>query len=1517
MLQNIMDYALQTQAVIETVGRIGVSKNGVNYAGSKRKDQMVSSHIVTYPNINKSKQGYFWKAIGAANADGEVTVRSLIKALLNNVDNVDKFIDNNRGIFANVNTLKNYIMKNNVLLANPPKSLEYYLQDLDLVLKDVVIIVDRYYKTGPELDVLSKLTRKQNITNKEFIDFVENSSKRDEIVLKSYVKAIKTLNPNAPVKAALINELFFYYFTDKQTVDFFKKNGNKNLQKGYLDQYLIERVSINKLSNLIQETISVAKHGGLDQDTSERAIIYQRKVDKETTAHSLRKVFTGTGLEHIVGTAINADRDMILKVDTEIEGTSLSDLNKAYYREFPNTVVAMKDIYTDETDANFVISELSKNRGKLILFGHLYVSNTMMKEVDEKIKALNVILLNYKDLTVNKKELEDIIQYFNYRNIPFYKLIRYVKDALSIRIAVKNQYDLNNTDQLSIQKHQISNYVNRLLSFAYYLKEDAFKKDFDKSTVNEILINGFFNNVLSLDDTFTYRDAENNLRSVYLNEFEQADIELDIRSNPNIKVRKQLQDNLEYIYFKNDVESLKNIIDETINQYAMLLKSRELLDEGYKASQADIIARRLLTRAEIISKDLRIRNLINYDSIAKSIRNITELVNERNKKQPQIKNLEKEIIELKLKLNNAVEQLRVIQAGVVEYSKEDNFNNRIESEILDLQSKLNQVEEDAMERAVSEHLGSGYLLLQDGGTVADSTIQKPRYLTIDDDIIPFKNKALLSMSNELVLFKNSIDNTSKRNKKMSLKQYYRFIKLNQGEFKFVQILPADSDEGLYRDFLSYIRKYDESIDDELFASPLKKNTLVQRTLSNLRLVDNSKYRGLQFESIDQLVRWQEAGNKVVFNGKVYDKIVDPKKLFEEHRQLMPTYKEIVVTSVDDLEKIYDDHITKGTLVGVVDLNTWMQTMEQVYNPIQPNTKIEQFYSRLLVGSKNLSKFSAPFLFRNLTDTVKQLFTNAYIQPSNITLQKYYHLTLNSLQIYNMYKKLSEEHTLAIMNVGAHYKDLLAHIEAGLINKNAVQNKLNLLLENLESYIAIGSTLESDGRIKNRVREAQSLYRKLQAINIEKLGDYKILLKQVVGFIADLRFGEFLEMYDNRVIGGTLVAGLRVDNKDVNGNIINHKTLNQRYKEFNLMKPLVKNLSAFMNTAASTDYLRQDRFKLLPNVFEQYPGYTEPNQSRSYEQLEDMLKEAEKNSKTFLNRDWFSRSYNNINEYIENAARITNFFYNMELYNMSYEASVRDSLKHWFNYGQRSPLETRLLTDMPFVSFPLRSVGNWIERLMNPRYWRLMSDFIDGWYGQYQDEDKEYNDYTKYQITRGWLPLADNFGIRVGSGSLDVMNIIYNTQQTIEERRSPLLRGISKLVETGNLTEAMKQFASFGLIGRITNTITGTADMVFNTELRAGLADSPVAGFVDTRQATLGNTYRGFFYDINSEYSKFTPNRYRYENNGRWARYENIYKDWFTKYGKMRKPTVDPMSLVKNIQWRTYVRYRRAREMNKK
>jgi hypothetical protein len=101
-------------------------------------------------------------------------------------------------------------------------------------------------------------------------------------------------------------------------------------------------------------------------------------------------------------------------------------------------------------------------------------------------------------------------------------------------------------------------------------------------------------------------------------------------------------------------------------------------------------------------------------------------------------------------------------------------------------------------------------------------------------------------------------------------------------------------------------------------------------------------------------------------------------------------------------------------------------------------------------------------------------------------------------------------------------------------------------------------------------------------------------------------------------------------------------------------------------------------------------------------------------------------------------------------------------------------------------------------------------------------------------------------------------------------------------------------------------------MVLGTNLREDIArnDSSLARILDTRQATLFRSISGIGYDI-GQFKKYTPRRYRYGRNGRWAKYENIYKDWFTKYGKMRRPTNNPYRLVKNIQWRQYVRYRQS------
>jgi hypothetical protein len=185
---------------------------------------------------------------------------------------------------------------------------------------------------------------------------------------------------------------------------------------------------------------------------------------------------------------------------------------------------------------------------------------------------------------------------------------------------------------------------------------------------------------------------------------------------------------------------------------------------------------------------------------------------------------------------------------------------------------------------------------------------------------------------------------------------------------------------------------------------------------------------------------------------------------------------------------------------------------------------------------------------------------------------------------------------------------------------------------------------------------------------------------------------------------------------------------------------------------------------------------------------------------------------------------------------------------------------------------------------------------------------------KYQMRNGWIPISKNWGLRIGNGAFDIMNMLYNTEESLQSRLSPLLRSVKTLVEKQNVFEAFNQLALSGFITRIANTITGTSDLLTQSNLREQAAEVPLLQqFVDTRPASIGTTLRGFAYDIRT-YEKYTPRRYRYGRNGRYAKYENIYKDWFTKYGKMRRPKVNPYQLVKDIQWRQYVRWRRSRNV---
>ena len=231
----------------------------------------------------------------------------------------------------------------------------------------------------------------------------------------------------------------------------------------------------------------------------------------------------------------------------------------------------------------------------------------------------------------------------------------------------------------------------------------------------------------------------------------------------------------------------------------------------------------------------------------------------------------------------------------------------------------------------------------------------------------------------------------------------------------------------------------------------------------------------------------------------------------------------------------------------------------------------------------------------------------------------------------------------------------------------------------------------------------------------------------------------------------------------------------------------------------------------------------------------------------------------------------------------------------------------LIANIPYMSFPIRSIDNWINRLQDPFYMRIMSDIMDGVYSQYADEDEQYDEYTKYMMQSGWLPLFKGYGVRLGHGALDVQSLVSSGGSVITQRQRPILRALSTLVLNQDVEKALSQLASVGVISRVANTIA-PRELAQNIPV--------IRQNVSKKDWGLFNASSMLF-----EYTNYqnTPYKYRQRqpvavDNGRYTRYENIYNQWFNKYGRMRVPPTDPLSLVKDTQWKQYVRYRQSRNM---
>jgi hypothetical protein len=658
-------------------------------------------------------------------------------------------------------------------------------------------------------------------------------------------------------------------------------------------------------------------------------------------------------------------------------------------------------------------------------------------------------------------------------------------------------------------------------------------------------------------------------------------------------------------------------------------------------------------------------------------------------------------------------------------------------------------------------------------------------------------------------------------------------------------------------------------------------------------------------------------------------------------------------------------------IGFTTLNDFMDAMNNTYNYFSSGKGVvARIISQWQSIQKLAMRLSTGFLFRNLMDTWNQLYSHTYMEIGPYGYLKdpleVFRFTLITGDIYNIYSDLSTNRFAMLLDMNQRYKYITETYEKVEKQKrdftdeeisNIMKNLLHIKAK-LEGYVKGSNAIDASeitNRIVKRTERAEKTLNNLKVLinnmskdlynttDLEVIEKYlidnkyvynnKFAMQQLKGrkelddslsFLMNIRFAEYFLMYSDLEFTGDHPHKKRL--QKVILNYQNHYKDNKKLRGSKLtyadLKEILFEISAFMQTNAQLDTYRQEHFEYLRKVTE--AKRLDDEQSAHDLTIEQVTKLVELQAVNIFKDDVKNLDdpflllrktmkkglnlYNALNGWIETTARIGGYLCDRQMFGYTFDETVNRSLKRWFNYGQRSPLEMQLLADIPYLSFPLRSIDNWIDRLLDPRYMRLLSDVIDGFYGQYRDEDGQYGEYAQFMIMNGWVPITKNFGLRFGNGAFDIKMILENPGETMIERRNPLLRGVQTLINTGDIKESMKALALVGVVTRASNTLVP----------REVAQSTPIMkDFVSKKPRTIGTTANMFFdtRDVKKGYGykKYTPKQYL-NNNGRYAHYENVYKDWFNKYGRMRKPTVDPYSLVKNIQWRNYVKQRQTKNM---
>lgn len=1512
--------AIEQTKVANTLSRGRRSKLLIGIVGGYRKKIYLNTSLSIFPTLNQD-EGKLWETY--YNVDPmNLTVDKLLYTVFPNIQS---------------NQYKTLCSKTLEELKN--KYIDPKLKDapdIDLIIKYLQERLKEVIEIEEHLpDIYKLLFKQKTITWQDVKEICIDYQKDEDLLLYMpiFKEHIMSLT-EAQRKQTTLNEIELtllksYYFSrfDKDTITDVKKLDEivDVYTKQILNQYIFTRAKAAQTDRAIQLPISDSKHGDIRSDS---LVLYQQ-MDAEAKAiaesMSTRKIYMGNNIEHLRALLMDAEynkyerRKIRFTVSDEVKTLRADARQNAYKQQriLPSMPTQSLKNAINSIIRNDICGETMIAEDVELFKTHYKIFAKILTDFVNQTKSTLDINKLFNTLPKEKEsQLIEAIKVFEELDIPLYKIARGIKLAYGFYKEAK-KYKPNLT---KVNLDLIENSEQIYLLSIENMRQFEFKYAHDNASANQKYFVNYITNkdnpsellVTVMDDDNNIFEADSLTMTKYgvnkydnymdkilaaSEQYEIYDIDKALVEPLSQRVNEQILTDLNFDRSQSGSEMLQ-LLKHALVKYKQRLNSQQIIKD-----QIEINKKTKTKDNQAI--DLLYKQLYGYHFIKKDATKITELQNKLFKIKKQTAKLQKEI----QNKQNKIQQLEIEIKQLQDYLKHnetktpDYLKQQLENEININKEKQNKIYEQLIETAMIEHIGSKiYSLDNDPDTNSIRLLSQQDIKNFQEDLIMQENNRQHPFAILVDAFRRT---TETGNTDINWDAMYKYIKDNYRYIRITEVVKPDDTEGLAKKFIDHVsikdtKKYKGPDGKEYDWNQLNKiwNKLTKKERKQYLQEHNKIVEFETFEDLQNKMKECFGDFKITINGEEYDSLDDALNINDF---FTPTLKQLRIKSPEDLKRIYKIILNQGEnapSIGITFINDILDGIEAAYKPYRVGGKGERIIGWFNYIQKAMMRLSAGFLFRNAVDTFNQLISDMYLEqgltPLLLKPREIFKYIRYGERVYDAYTLLNEERMLTLKDVLDSY-----NIIKQTSDTNIIKEELERVTTYLDSYIKQANiTSNLPVRIQSKLDWAKTIYKKYTELDYNNIKDIQQLNEHITQFLLNINFAEYYLFYDNK----NGIRGLRVDSEDSDIRKPTKKLQRIISQQDDLFKDLLFEISAFMNTNAQVDMFKQKQYQEL---------FTMTNQKR-YE-LENSttvrtIKDIENEINMFRHNTtnqfaiWLSNNvkdmYQHITDRTENLARILGFIFNKELYGKSFNESVQLSLKTWFNYGQRSPLEVQLSYDIPYISFPLRSITNWSTRLLDPRYARLMDDIIDGVYGQYADDDGMYSEWEQFMIRNGWVPITKNIGIRAGSGAFDILNLLSDTPDNLAQRRNPILRGLSEFISSGDLSKAVEQLASFGVIKRASNA-------VLPASVTKGTMLNPKA-----KEKTLATSISMFFeYNDDTQYQKYIPYKYR-NNNGRWIYYENIYKDWFNKYGRMRKPTKDPVQLVNNIQWKQYLNYKR-------